>query len=126
MSTLKEKIQETARTAFIVLALIITIAKISNWFLNYDDSVNDIINNTMFALIGLSYLVYTWALDQWWLKLIVFLCGVYLLSMSFLNDFSFNFLFGIISIVVPMMIAKVLPVEEDENEEEQTINPTSN
>lgn len=126
MSTFKEKIQNAFSTVFFIIVIIILLAKISNWFLNYDNSVNDIINNTMFALIGLNYFVYAWALDKWWLKLIVFLCGVYLLSMSFLNDFSLNSLFAIISIVVPMIIAKVLPVEEDENKEEQTINPTSN
>jgi len=104
-----------------ILIGIVLIGKISNWFLNYGDETNKILNTAMFCLIGIAYLAFSWAFDKKILKLVLTICGIYLIIMNFIPDFSWNSIIGIVCILTPMIIGKFLPEEEDENEEKVSI-----
>ncbi len=103
-----------------ILIGIILIGKISSWFLNYSNETNKILNTAMFCLIGITYLVSSWAFDKTILKLILAICGIYLIIMNFIPNFSWNSIIGIICILTPIIIGKFLP-KEDDNEEEIAI-----
>ena len=70
----------------------------------------------MFCLIGVAYLAFSWAFDKFSLKVIFAICGIYLILMNFIPDFSWNSIIGIICILTPMIIAKFLPEEDDDEE----------
>ena len=100
-----------------ILIGIVLVGKISNWFLNYSDETNKILNTAMFCLIGIAYMVFSWTFDKIILKLALAICGTYLIAMNFIPDFSWNSIIGIICIVTPMIIGKFLPNEENDEEE---------
>ncbi len=100
-----------------ILIGIVLVGKISNWFLNYSDETNKILNTAMFCLIGIAYMVFSWTFDKIILKLALAICGIYLIAMNFIPDFSWNSIIGIICIVTPMIIGKFLPNEENDEEE---------
>ena len=100
-----------------ILIGIVLIGKISNWFLNYSDETNKILSTAMLCLIGIAYLAFSWAFDKTILKLILAICGIYLIIMNFIPDFSWNSIIGIVCIITPMIIGKFLPEEEDDEEE---------
>ena len=97
-----------------VLIGIVLAGKISNWFLNYSDQTNDIINTGMFCLIGVAYLVFAWAFDNIILKTILATCGIYLIAMNFFPDYIWKSILGIACILTPLIIGRFLPEEEDE------------
>ena len=99
-----------------ILIGIILVGKISNWFLNYSDETNKILNTAMFCLIGVAYLAFSWAFDKLLLKIIFAICGIYLILMNFIPNFSWNSIIGIICILTPMIIGKFLPEEDDDEE----------
>lgn len=98
------------KTFFIILRVligIILIGKISNWFMNYSDETNKIFNVAMFTLIGIAYLVSGFFWDKKLNKIIILICGFYLIIMNFLNDFgTFKSIIGIVCLLTPMLIAK--------------------
>ena len=99
-----------------ILIGIVLIGKISNWFLNYSDETNKILSAAMFCLIGIAYLAFSWAFDKTILKLILAICGIYLIIMNFIPDFSCNSIIGIVCILTPMIIGKFLPKEDEDKE----------
>lgn len=94
-----------------VLLGIVLIGKISNWFFNYSDQTNNILNTAMFCLIGIAYLAFSWAYNKLLLKIIFAICGIYLILMNFIPDFSWNSIIGIICVLIPMLIRRFLPKE---------------
>ena len=97
-----------------ILLTIILIGKISNWFLDYSDETNHILNVTMFCLIGIAYLAFSWAFDKILLKLVFAICGIYVILMNFIPDYSWNLIIGFVCILTPMIIGRFLPEEEEE------------
>lgn len=93
-------------TLFKILVIAVLIAKISNWFFNYSDKTNKLINTYMFCLIGFAYLVGSTAWQVTLNKLIFLICGLYLIVMNFLPQHTALTIVGIICILVPMLIAK--------------------
>lgn len=103
-------------TIFRVLIGIILIGKISNWFLNYSDETNQILNAGMFTLIGIGYLVGGFNWDKKLINIIFILCGIYLIAMNFIGDFGLKSIIGIVCILTPMLIARFSPEETNEKE----------
>ncbi|MEY8847216.1 hypothetical protein AB9K26_00215, partial [Psychroserpens sp. XS_ASV72] len=87
--------------------------------LNFDYETNKILNITMFCLIGIAYLAFAWAFDNIKLKIVLTICGIYLIVMNFIPQFSWNSIIGIACILTPMIIGKVLS-KKDELEESVT------
>ena len=95
---------------------IVFVGKISNWFLNYSDETNKTLNTAMFCLIGITYLACAWAFDKTILKFVLAICGIYLIIMNFIPDFSWKSIIGIICILTPMIIGRFLQEEDYEEE----------
>lgn len=100
-----------------VLLGMVIVGKISNWFLNYSQEINAILNTTMFCLLGIAYLAFSWSYDKKILKVIFAFCGIYLIIMNFIPDYNWNSILGIVCIITPILIGRFLP-EEENNEEE--------
>ena len=101
---------------FLILIGIVLIGKISNWFLDYSDETNQILNAAMFTLIGIAYLVGGFVWDKKLNNIIFLVCGIYLIAMNFIGDFGLKSIIGIVCILTPMLIARFSPEETDEKE----------
>ena len=113
---MSKKILNNIIPAYRILLGIVLAGKISDWFLNYTDETNQILNTAMFCLIGLAYIVFAWAFDKMLLKLILGGCGVYLILMNFLDDFFMKSIIGIVSVLTPMILGYFMPEEAEEEE----------
>ena len=111
-----EYLKNNSIQIFRILLGIVLVGKMSNWFLNYSDETNKILSIAMFCLIGIAYLVFAWAFNKIILKLIFLGCGLYLIIMNFLPDFSWSSIIGIVCILTPMIIGRFLPEEDEEDE----------
>ncbi|MFK7781656.1 hypothetical protein [Psychroserpens sp.] len=108
------KLKKIAFIVFRVIVVIILFGKISNWFLNYSDETNQILNTSMFTIIGFSY---AFAGFIWKKKLTNFtfiICGLYLIAMNFMVDFNIKSIIGIICILIPLLIARFSQLDTDE------------
>lgn len=116
----KQNAKGMKKTLFIIFRVligIILIGKISNWFLNYSDETNQILNAGMFSLIGIAYLVGGFIWDKKLSNIIFLICGIYLIAMNFISDFGISkSIIGIVCISIPMLIARFSPEETDEKE----------
>ena len=101
---------------FRVLITIVLIGKISNWFLNYSDETNKILNASMFTLIGIAYIVAGYVWDTKLIKITFLVSGVYLMVISFVTDFDLKPILGIVCILTPMILVRFSPEEPDEEE----------
>lgn len=91
---------------FRILIGLVLIGKILNWFLNFSDAMNQILNIAMFCLIGIAYLVIGYLWDSKFVKIINITCGLFLLAMNFLTkNLALNIL-GILCILTPLLIAR--------------------
>lgn len=93
----------------------IILAKILNWVIGFNDSTNDLINKAMFIFIGVSYLIFGYALDQLRYRLITMVCGIFLISMNFLPKNNYMIAAAIISILATILIRRFLIKNETEN-----------
>ena len=108
--------KKTLQRIFLILIGIVLVGKMSNWFLNYSDDTNQILNAGMFMLIGIAYLAGGFIWDKKLKNVIFIVCGVYLIGMNFIGDFGLKSIIGIIAILLPMLIARFSPEEADEKE----------
>jgi len=99
---------------FKILLIIVLAGKICNWFLNYSEELNQILNTAMFCLIGISYLAFFWAFEKIIIKAIFLICGIYLILMNFMPAFGWSSILGIICIITPMILSRFY--QEDELE----------
>ena len=90
---------------------IILIGKISNWFLNYSDFVNHMLNTAMFSLIGTAYIYVGINWDRTLFKLILITCGMYLIIMNLFSMTTIISIIGILCMLIPMLIARFSSVE---------------
>lgn len=86
--------------------------KISNWFIAYSAETNNIINITMFCLIGIAFLAFSWAVNKIIIKLTLLICGIFLIAMNFIPDFETKSIIGITCLLLPLILAKLFPEEE--------------
>ncbi|GAB2626892.1 hypothetical protein [Belliella aquatica] len=94
--------------AFLVLTTIVI-----GYFIDFGDQIDALIRTIMFCLIGVDYLTFAWAFDKPALKLTFLSCGVYVIIMNFLPDFEIKSIIGIICIVIPFILIRILPDEEE-------------
>ena len=108
--------KKTIFTTFQILIGLVLLAKISNWFLEYSDETNQLINTAMFSLIGIAYIVVGFLWDKKWSKLIFIVCGLYLLGMYFLNDSSIKSIISIVCLITPLLIARFTSQNEKDKD----------
>lgn len=96
-------------TIFKILVILVVIAKISNWFLHYNNEINAFINKTMFTLIGIAYVVGSFIWDKKILNITFLICGLYVIVMNFIPDFSIKSILGILCILTPLLMVRFLP-----------------
>jgi len=101
---------------FLILCGIVLIAKISNWFLNYSDETNQIINTVMYSLIGIEYIAagFIWKGNLY--KAIFIACGLYLIVMNFFDKNTILEIIEIICILTPILIIRFSRDETDKKE----------
>lgn len=104
----KNIIQIYRATLFLVLIVLF-----SRHFTDFNEKFIDILWTIMFCLIGIFHLTMAWAFDKPALKLTFLSCGVYVIIMNFLPDFEIKLIIGIICIVTPFIILKILPKEDE-------------
>lgn len=109
-------LKDNAFNFYRVAILVVLVGKISNWFLNYSDETNKIINTTMFCLIGIMYLFFSWALDKIIHKLILGVCGLYIIIMNFIPSYIWNSILGIVCLIVPLIIGKFFLPDLDDDD----------
>lgn len=101
-SILKNKILK-ALSALAVLTLFV---QISTWFYDYDNETKHLINAVMFAIIGVSYLIFGFSLSEKITKLTLIACGLFLIVMNFIPKNTFVEVIGIICLIIPMLIGR--------------------
>lgn len=84
--------------------------------MNYSDETNQILNAGMFTLIGIAYLVGGFVWNKIPINIIFIVCGIYLISMNFIDNFGVKSIIGIVCILTPMLIARFLSDKTDEKE----------
>ena len=99
----------------VIACATIIIAKVLNWVIGFNESTHDLINKAMFILIGVSYLIFGYALDQLRYRLITMVCGIFLISMNFLPKNNYMIAAAIISILATILIKRFLIKNETEN-----------
>lgn len=104
-----------------VLIGIILIGKISNWFLNYSDEVNKILDAVMFTVLGIFYLSGGLIYKKLATKIIFLVSGLYLIVMNFVGDFGLKSVIGIICLLTPMILLRLVS-KHFENDEVFTKN----
>ncbi len=102
-------IKNILNTGFKFAIGIVLIGKILNWFFEFGDQTNFILNVLMFSLIGLAYIIYGIVWDNKFLKLIFLISGLYLIAINFMNKSTLLTLFGIICIIGPILIIRIFP-----------------
>ncbi|MBN9350242.1 MAG: hypothetical protein J0H55_06125 [Chitinophagaceae bacterium] len=82
----------------------VLVAKILNWIFYFGNQINLIINTTMFCLIGIAFIASSFVWQKKLVKIILFLCGAYLIVMNFFaKDILLNWP-ALISILTPSII----------------------
>ncbi|MFY8006723.1 MAG: hypothetical protein ACOVOY_05750 [Sediminibacterium sp.] len=99
----------------VIACATIILAKVLNWVIGFNESTHDLINKAMFILIGVSYLIFGYALDQMRYRLITILCGIFLISLNFLPKNNYMIAAAIISILATILIRRFLIKNETEN-----------
>lgn len=87
--------------------IVILTAKVSNWFFDFSEPTNDIINTTMFCLIGVAYLYWSINQSNQVYKVFVSACGVYIIVMNFIERSSLMTIIGIVCVLAPMIIFRL-------------------
>jgi hypothetical protein len=90
---------------FKILIAIVLFSKVLGLILNFSPEINQIINVTMFILIGISYLVAGYIWDNKIYKAIFIMCGLYLIIMNFFQNIVVLDILGIICILTPLILS---------------------
>lgn len=60
----------------------------------------------MFTLIGISYLIFSFSLENKLNKITLAVCGLFLILYNFLPENNYVTISGIFAIIIPMLIGK--------------------
>lgn len=101
-------------TTFRILIFLVLIGKVLNWFLNFNDEANQILNMAMFTLIGIAYIVIGYVWDNKLLKVVIATCGMFLIVINFFKNNLALDIIGIVCILTPMLIARFYKRENGE------------
>lgn len=99
----------------VIACATIIIAKVLNWVIGFNESTHDLINKAMFILIGISYLIFGYALDQMRYRLITMVCGLILITMNIFPKNDYMNALAIISMLVPMLIGSLVVSKDKAN-----------
>ena len=99
-------------TAFKILLFFVLTGKILNWFMNFNDETNQVLNITMFTLIGIAYIVMGYVWDNKFRKIVITTCGFFLIVMNFFDNTVALAIIGIVCILIPMLIARLYKGED--------------
>ena len=91
---------------FNTLIALVLLATVLDWLVHFSEPVNRVIHVVMFTLIGIAYLVMAYALTPVFPRLVIFLCGLLLLVLTFLDKNTWSDITRIGCILVPMLIAR--------------------
>lgn len=104
--------KNTLFTAFRNLIVLVLIGKVLNWFLDFSAVTNQILNITMFTLIGIAYIVMGYVWDNKFKKIVITTCGVLLIAINFFDNTVALDIIGIVCILIPMLIARFYKGED--------------
>src|SRR5688500_11404994 len=93
-------------TTFTILIFLVLGAKVLNWILNFSDETNQVLNTAMFTLIGIAYLVMGYVWDGLLLKVIITVCGLFLIARNFIGSNVTLDILVVVCIITPMLIAR--------------------
>jgi hypothetical protein len=99
-------------TIFRILIALVLTGKILNWFLNFSDETNQVLNATMFILIGIGYLVMGYVWNNKFMKVLITTCGLFLIAMNFFKHSITVDIIGIVCILIPMLLARFYKEKE--------------
>lgn len=98
------KIDKPLFKSFKIICGVILVAKILSWIFYFGVQLNLIINTTMFCLIGIAFIASSFVWQKKLVKIILFLCGAYLIVMNFFaKDILLNWP-ALIFILTPFII----------------------
>lgn len=97
-----------------ILAILVLLAKMSNWFMDYDEQTAGLINTIMFVVIGLAWCVFGFFREDRKTGAIIIACGLYLMVMSFLPESDLLNVLAIVGMLVPMLISRFRKGKTDE------------
>ncbi|NVK85180.1 MAG: hypothetical protein HWE21_12715 [Cytophagia bacterium] len=96
-------------TAYFILLSVVLLAKVANWFLNFNYEIYHLISTTMFCLIGLGYIFMNHhTFTKKWPKVLTIICGSYIILMNFIERNTILTIIGIICIVTPLILARLM------------------
>lgn len=99
--------QRILQTIFTLLLVAVLVAKILGWFLDFNESIDKVLNTAMFTLIGIAYIVLGFTYDNKLLQLIILTCGVLLIVFNFLERKTMFQMIGIVCILIPLAITRL-------------------
>ncbi|HRV89841.1 MAG: hypothetical protein KA780_06930 [Prolixibacteraceae bacterium] len=111
-----KKLKDNVLLPVSILAIVILLAKISNWIFNYDGQTVGVINTVMFVFLGVIWLIFGFFSDNRKTGAILIACGLYLIAWSFLPENDFFNVAGILCLVVPVLIGRFRRGENDMEE----------
>lgn len=108
------KLNPFLQKLFFFLIAIVLIAKVMNWFLDFNSEINTIINVAMFSLIGMAYIYTGLFWDKKLIQTIFILCGIFLIGMNFLKETTWISIMAIICLLTPMVIGRISSKDKKE------------
>lgn len=108
------KLNSSLQKLFFFLIAIVLIAKVMNWFLDFNSEINTIINVAMFSLIGMAYIYTGLFWDKKLIQTIFILCGIFLIGMNFLKETTWISIMAIICLLIPMVIGRISSKDKKE------------
>ena len=98
--------KKTLYTIFTGLIFVILIGRMLGWVLHFSEAVNNVLNIVMFSLIGITYIVMAVVWDNRLVKILMFICGVFMIAINFFESNSTLNIIGIACMLTPMLIAR--------------------
>ncbi|TKB95556.1 hypothetical protein [Pedobacter cryophilus] len=109
-------VKKSAMVIFRITLGIVLGGKILNWFLDFSDETNQILNIGMYCLIGIMYLFFGSVWSNKWVNAVFIICGLYLIIMHFFDKNEIISFIAFICMLTPLLIVRFYPLEDDEKE----------
>lgn len=98
--------KKAALVFFTGFAFIILIARMLGWVLHYSKTTDHLLDVAMFTFIGIAYLVMAVVWNKGLLRLLLFMCGVFLVMFNFIERNTVIEIASICCLLIPMVIAR--------------------
>lgn len=99
--------KKAALTFFTGVAFIILITRMLGWVLHYSKTVDQLLDIAIFSFIGIAYLVMGIVWNKGLLRVLIFLCGIFLIAINFIERSTIIEIVAIFCLLIPMLIARV-------------------